>query len=29
VAYHLRTGPHFHGRADWNYVMAYREKHGV
>lgn len=29
VAYHLRTGPHFQGRADWNYVMAYREKHLV
>jgi len=29
VAYHLRTGPHFQGREDWNYVMAYREKHHV
>ena len=29
VAYHLRTGPHFQGRADWNWVMAYREKHLV
>lgn len=29
VAYHLRTGPHFQGRADWGYVMEYRERHGV
>ena len=29
VAYHLRTGPHFQGRADWGYVMAYREAHLV
>ena len=29
VAYHLRTGPHFQGRADWLHVMAYREKHLV
>ena len=29
VAYHLRTGPHFQGREDWNYVMAYRERHHV
>lgn len=29
VAYHLRTGPHFQGRADWNWVMKYREATGV
>ena len=29
VAYHLRTGPHFQGRADWNWLMEYREKHLV
>ena len=29
VAYHLRTGPHFESRTDWNYVMAYREKYNV
>lgn len=29
VAYHLRTGPHFQGRADWNWVMEYREKENV
>ena len=29
VAYHLRTGPHFQSRADWGYVMAYREAHLV
>ena len=29
VAYHLRTGPHFQGRADWLNVMAYRQKHMV
>jgi len=29
VAYHLRTGPHFQGRADWNWIMEYREKHLV
>ena len=27
VAYHLRTGEHYHSRTDWLLHMAYREKH--
>lgn len=29
IAYHLRTGSHFHSRTDWLHHMAYREKHHV
>ena len=29
VCYHIRTGSHFHSRADWGWQMACREKHGI
>lgn len=29
VAYHMRTGSHYHNRTDWLWQMAYREKHHI